>query len=152
MKPSFATPADLADWLGEDISDTADIKRAEMTLAVASSLVRRETGRQWLDEQGNLVNPIPDELAQVTIMSAARAYTNPDGIEDVSEGIDDYNVRERRKVQDAGVYLTRAECDLLAGAGGGRFSSIGVLSTYRGDCGNDAELPVVNSTWKQNGW
>lgn len=131
--PSLATVEELADWLGEEITKPTDIKRAGFALAVASTLVRTETGREWLDERGELVVPRPDVLAQVVVMAAARAFTNPDGIEDVSEGLDDFTTREKRKVQDTGVYLTRAERDMLAGLDRPVFRGLGTVSTTRGD-------------------
>lgn len=133
MAASFATPEDLGVWLGESIDEEPDEKRAEFILAVASTLVRQETGRQWVDDAGNLVSPLPDVLKQVTVMSAARAYSNPEGVETVSEGIDDYTVHERRKVQDAGIYLTRAERQMLADLNRSEFRGLGTVSTTRGD-------------------
>lgn len=130
--PAFATTDDLGDWLGESIPE-ADLNRAEFALRFASSLIRAETARDWLDDAGNLVVPLPDVLTEVAVMSASRAFTNPDAIEDVSGGIDDFNTRERRKVQDAGVYLTKAERRMLADLVRPKFGGIGTVSTSRGD-------------------
>lgn len=147
MSLPFAVVDDLADWLGESITDPVEVKRAEFVLSVASTLVRTETGREWVDSSGSLVSPLPDALKQVTVMAAARAYLNPDGIEDVSEGLDDYTVRERRRVQDAGVYLTSAERMMLAGLDRPRFRGLGTVSTTRGDYGPCNCFPAVNSNW-----
>lgn len=130
--PAFANADDLGEWLGESIAES-DIDRAEFALRFASSLIRAETARDWLDDDGKLVEPLPDVLSQVTVMSASRAFVNPDAVEDVSEGIDDFNTRERRKVQDAGVYLTKAERRMLANLVRSKTGGLGTVSTKRGD-------------------
>ena len=127
--PPFADVVALSDWLGEPISEPADIKRAEGVLRLASTLVRHETGKSWTNETGILLNPLPDALSLVTIQAAARAYSNPEGL--TSESVDDAQVS--RKVEGVGVYLTTAERDLLASLAGRPHRGLGTVRTSRGD-------------------
>jgi len=127
--PAFATVQNLADWLGEPITDTGDISRANGALAMASALVRTETGKQWVDEHASLVNPLPDALSLVTLQAAARAYSNPEGL--TSERVDDAQVS--RKVDEAGVYLTASERDLLTPLAGRPHRGLSTIATHRGD-------------------
>lgn len=127
---SLAGVPDLADWLGETI--VSDDKRAGWALRAASALVRQETGKSWLDDDGTLVDPLPDDVAVVTLACAARGYVNPRGVTDASEAVDDYNHREQVRVDEAGFFLTESEKQIL-GALTGATSSIGTISTERGD-------------------
>ena len=77
-KPPFAEPDALAEWIGEGIDATsADWKRARRVLRAASNLVRTQTGRDWLNDDGTLDNPLPEQLVDVTVACAARFYLNP---------------------------------------------------------------------------
>ena len=126
---SLAGVTDLADWLGEPIPEgTADAKRAEACLRVASALVRSEAGRTWLDEEGHL-NDVPEEAVMVALYCAGRVYSNRDG--QTRMGIDDYT--EAWKVEEAGAYLTASEKRMLAPLSASAFGSLGVIGTTRGD-------------------
>src|SRR5690606_19370598 len=78
---ALASVAQLAEYIGEEImANSADEKRAQWALRAASSLVRRNTGnRTWLEDDGSLVDPLPDDIVLVTLAAAARKYTNPEG-------------------------------------------------------------------------
>lgn len=151
MKPSFATPSDLADWLGEAIEGDAETKRAELTLRAVSAAVRSETQKSWVDEIGALLPNLPDELSLVTLMAAGRFFSNPDDIEDISEGVDDWNVRERRRTQGVGISLTNTEKDMLANIAMSKaHRGLSVVSTTRGDFGHCDHFPAVNGNWPCN--
>lgn len=139
----LASVPDLSDWLGETIG-AAEQQRAGWALRAASALVRQETGKTWLDDNGALLDPLPDDVAVVTLACAARGYINPRGVADASETVDDYSHREQTKVDEAGFYLTESEKQLL-GTLTGATSSIGTISTERGDlcpmpCDEDERL------------
>src|SRR5690606_91213 len=104
--PPLAEVRDLADWVGEEIA-SAD-RRAGAVLRAASALVRAEAGRTWVGADGELVDEtlIPDEVIAITVQSAARAWTNPDGY--TSERIGDYSY-SRGSDFESGVFLTAAE-------------------------------------------
>lgn len=127
--PPLATVDDLVDWIGEPIEGDADVARAGGVLSLASALVRRETERSWVEEGGGLASNIPDDVRLVTLACAARGYLNPEGM--VDESLDDY--RGRRIVQEAGLYLTASERDLLAPLAGRPHQGLGVVSTTRGE-------------------
>lgn len=124
----LATVEDLGDWLGESITDPADVKRAELCLRAASALVRSETGRTWLSDDG-VLEDVPESVAMVTLYCASRVYDN-------REAQNRWNVDDAGggwKVDEAGAYLTASEKDILAGFSGRRFGGLGTVSTTRGD-------------------
>ena len=132
--PAFAEVDALSDWLGEEItSGSKEEKRAKGALRMASALVRAETRREWVDDDNNLVDSLPDVLALVTIQAAARGFTNPYGATSANESIDDYQTGERYLVQEAGIYLTDSEKALLEPCAGRRFGGLGTVSRTRGE-------------------
>lgn len=84
-----------------------DLAKAEADLEDASNLVRAETGKSWLNEQGLPVAPGPVET--VVLKAALRCYRNPD--EFSSEAEDGYTWR--REPDSVTPYLNQAEKDLL---------------------------------------
>lgn len=129
--PPLAPVQDLADWIEEEIEDeTPAFKRAEAVLRMASSLVRKETKRSWLNEtKTTVVSDIPDEVVQVCVQAAARKYTNPDDY--TQEREDDFF--GARKVDEAGVYLTDSEKALLAEYAGNLHGGLRTITTTRDD-------------------
>lgn len=73
MIDSLATVQDVADRVGEEITDPGDIRLAEVLLRIVSAQVRHYGG-DWMD-------PIlaPDVATAITIEAAARGYLNPEG-------------------------------------------------------------------------
>ena len=125
---TLATVSELADWLGETIdSSTVEGKRAAMCLRIASALVRRESGRTWLDDAGELVDPLPEDVKLVTLYCASRVFDNPNA--QTRGGVDDYT--EGWKVDEAGAYLTASERRMLAPFRASASSGLGVVSTTR---------------------
>lgn len=123
-EPTLASVAELADWIGEPITaDTVDGKRAVMCLRAASALVRKESGRTWLDTAG----PIPEDVKMVTIYCASRIYDNRNA--QTRGGVDDY--QEGWKVDEAGAYLTASERRLLAAFRAAPAAGIGTVATTR---------------------
>lgn len=124
----LAEVSDLADWLGEPISEDADVKRAESVLRAASALVRRFTEKPWLAPDGSLDPAMPDDVTLVTIQVAARGYSNPEGW--ANEAVDDWR-GGGRIVEEAGLYLTASEKAVLGAHVASRTSGIGVLATTK---------------------
>lgn len=138
--PAFAEVSNLADWLGEQITEPGDVTRAQGVLRLASALVRRGTKKPWTDENGHLLPDLPDDLQLVTLAAAARGYTNPEA--NTLEGVDDGQVQ--RKVEESGVYLTKSEqglCDALRGA---THSGLSTVSTTRGESAPHSLRSVTN--------
>lgn len=125
---TLATVGELADWLGEPIvEDSVEGKRAAMCLRAASALVRKESGRTWLQESGQVVTDLPDDVKMVTLYCASRVFDNRNAQTD--GGIDDY--REGWKVDESGAYLTASERRQLSGFRDAASSGLGVVSTVR---------------------
>jgi len=57
--PPFADETALGEWLGEDITDEKDVKRAQRCLRAASNRIRRYTKRSWGDEKKKNRAPPP---------------------------------------------------------------------------------------------
>jgi hypothetical protein len=103
----------------------ADLARANASLEDASSLVRAEAGKPWLD--GNTVTA-PAQVVTIVIKAALREYKNPDGFS--SEQIGDYSYRTDNV---GGVYLTEDERRIVrmaAGTGGAGMGTIRTPSEY----------------------
>ena len=135
---TLATVGELADWLGETIiENTTEGKRAAMCLRAASALVRKESGRTWLTEAGEVVSPLPEEVRMVTLYCASRVFDNRNA--QTRGALDDY--QEGWKVDEAGAYLTSSERRQLAPFRSATASGLGVVSTTR------REGPAVGSGW-----
>lgn len=119
---------ELADWLGETITDgTADHKRALLCLRMASTLVRTEAGKSWLKDDGGLDSP-PEVAVMVTIYCASRVFENREA--QTRGGIDD--LTESWKVEEAGAYLTASERRQVAALRGGT-PGLSTIGTTRVD-------------------
>lgn len=121
---------ELAEWIGEPIPEgSAESRRALMCLRIASALVRRESGRTWLDDSNNLVSPVPEDAVMVTIYCASRVYDNREA--QTRGGIDDSD--GQWLVDESGAYLTASEKRMLSGFRGSAHGGLGTVSTTRGE-------------------
>lgn len=103
----LAAVGDLEARLGHTLTaGTVDRARAEAALADASSLIRAETGSNWLADDGVTLTA-PDPVVTITIHAALRGYRNPDGF--ASENLGEYGYR----LDAVGVYLTEEEKRVL---------------------------------------
>lgn len=135
--PAFAAVESLAEWLGEPIEENStDWNRAKRCLRAASNRIRRYTRRTWVDENNKLIDPLPEDLEDVTLACAGRFYQNPEGETQWSRQIDDAMDGGSRKVDEAGLYLTASEMqtlDDLVADQSPLIGGIGVISTTRGE-------------------
>jgi hypothetical protein len=141
----LAEVLDLSDWLGEPITEAADVTRAESVLAAASVLVRNFTGKTWLVDE--LIDPaLPDDVLMVAVQVAARGYINPEGWRD--EQVDDWSGRGR-VVPEAGLFLTASEKTILGTYRAVTPRGIGVMGTTRWPAATaDAGyVPTDGGTW-----
>lgn len=128
--PLLAGVSELAEWIGEAIpEDTVDGKRAALCLRVASALVRAESGQTWVDDTGELVDPLPEDIHMVTLYCAGRVFDNRNA--QTRGSVDDYS--ESWKVDESGAYLTATEKRLLAPFKATRFGGLSTVSTTRGE-------------------
>lgn len=124
----LAGVTELADWIGEAIpAESAEFRRAELCLRLASALVRKESGQTWVDAAGALVTP-PEDAVLVTLYCASRVYDNRNA--QTRGGLDDYS--EGWKVDESGAYLTVSEKRMLAPFKSSGFGGIGTVATTRG--------------------
>jgi hypothetical protein len=127
---TLAGVTELADWLGEPIvADSADAKRAQLCLRLASALVRKESGQTWVGADGLLVDPVPEDAVMVTLYCASRVYDNRNA--QTMGAIDDS--REGWKVDEAGAYLTESEKRMLSQFKTTSFRGLGTVATTRED-------------------
>jgi len=127
---TLAGVTELADWLGEPIvADSANDKRAQLCLRLASALVRKEAGRTWTDDLGNVIDPVPDDAVMVTLYCASRVYDNRNA--QTMGAIDDS--REGWKVDEAGAYLTESEKRMLSQFKATSWRGLGTVATTRED-------------------
>lgn len=132
---TLATVGELADWLGESITESSvEGKRAVMCLRAASALVRKESGRTWLTDTGELVAPLPEDVKMVTLYCASRVFDNRNA--QTRGGVDDWT--EAWKVDESGAYLTASERKMLAPFRSANVGGLGVVATTR------RETPVVD--------
>lgn len=75
--PTLATVDDLERRLDQTITAR---DQAEALLEYASALIRGYTGRTYVDDDGDLVDPLPDGVTQVCVEMVFRAITNPAGV------------------------------------------------------------------------
>ncbi|HVM07199.1 MAG TPA: hypothetical protein VM345_01950 [Acidimicrobiales bacterium] len=137
MLPALASVEDFTARLGRDLADTTEAARVQALLEDASVLVRQAAGLTWVDENGDLVEDVPDVAVMVTLAAARRAFDNPSGV--AAKSVDDVSITFSR---GSGLYLLDEEKTLLAGLGGGR-SGLWTISTTRGDGDTDRYLDVV---------
>lgn len=125
---TLASVGELADWLGETIpANSGEAKRAALCLRAASALVRKESGRTWLQDSGELAADLPEDVKMITLYCASRVFDNRNA--QTQGGIDDY--QEGWKVDESGVYLTATERRTLSSFRSASFGGLGSVSTTR---------------------
>lgn len=102
--PPLATLEELAAEVDDDAVLTS--RRAPRLLARASALVRSFTGQTWVDENGDLVDDVPDAVVEVVLAAAARAWRNPSGV--VQDTTGPFTVRWSERSAE-GIFLTDDE-------------------------------------------
>lgn len=147
MLPAFASFQELAARTPGGIDDS-DLERALAALDDASSLIRDEAGKSWVDTDGNLALPIgadawrADTLVRVCCSAARRSLDNPEGV--TQESLGAYSVGVSNSSSD--VYLTSGERRSVKRAAGK--GSIGAVPITRGPletrtCSDTQYLPVT---------
>lgn len=114
MLPPLASVEDLT-------INVTDPAVAEAKLRSASTRVRSFVGNDYVDEDGELVPDIPDEVIAVVIDAAERAIVNPGGVTGEQVGQYSYQIASGNS---GGVYLTKQEKSMLRAVRG----SLGVSS------------------------
>lgn len=125
----------------EDLTVTVtDPAVAEAKLRSASTRVRSFVGNDYVDEAGELVDDIPDEVITVVIDAAERAIVNPRGVTGEQVGQYSYQIASGG---GGGVYLTKQEKSMLRGVRGSiGISTAKLTSNLPPFYGNTVYLPV----------
>lgn len=87
--PPLADVEALETWLGVTFTE-GETTRAGAVLGHASSTIRSEVGRNFVDADGALIEDIPDHIVDLTVRLAARMWANPKGV--TQEGTGPFNV------------------------------------------------------------
>jgi hypothetical protein len=129
--PAFASIEDLEARLPGGLSGD-DTERAQAALADAASLIRAETSKAYVNEDGDLDLPTgadawrADTLVRVNLSAAVRALVNPDGVK--AEQIVSYRYELGNDSPD--VYLTASEKRAVRKAAG--LVGLAAVATTRG--------------------
>jgi hypothetical protein len=107
--PPLASVTDLEARLVAPITDAHQRERAEALLADASTLVRYEANRTWVDPDTGLPTAVPDVAVTICLQAALRAFYNPAQVASQQLGA--------ASVRYGDVWLTGSECERLAGLG-----------------------------------
>lgn len=134
-RPALATVDDLEILLGESVPD-AD--QADARLQQASAIVRAFAGTTWLNDAGDALEGVPDDIPGVVTAMVERASRNPDGAVQESAGP---FTRSFGPEAASRLYLTGNEKLVIRAAVGS--TGIGTLATSRGDL----ETPPVRDDW-----
>lgn len=129
--PAFAEPEDLADWLGIEFTED-ESGRVAMVLRMASSRIRSYVGKTFVDDEGNLADPLPEALTLTAITVAGRAWDNPTGELQATAGATTVIHGQGGDSLD----LTDSEKDMLNDpeiVGTTAVLGIGTITTTRGD-------------------
>lgn len=115
---------------------------AEAKLRSASTRVRAFVGNDYVDEAGNLVDDIPDEVIAVVTDAAERAIVNPRGVTGEQVGQYSYQIASGG---GGGVYLTKQEKSMLRGVRGSiGISTAKLTSNLPPHYGNTVWVPVAD--------
>jgi hypothetical protein len=124
--PQLADVDQLRAWPGVDVP-TEQEAAANAVLARASSVVRRQAGKTWVDTDGAL-SGVPPEIPGIVVETAARFWNNPHGASMVVRGP---FTEAFSQALEAGVFLTQTQKDDIAAAVSARKSKLWTLGTTR---------------------
>jgi hypothetical protein len=137
LRPLVDTP-ELGHWLAEDLAGSEE--RAQLVVQAASTRVRAETGRTWIDEDTDELDDIPDPVRIVTLMLAERLWRLPTGVS--QESVGSYQVSYYMQAA-RGLVLTADERAMLGPSTLGPVQGLWTLGTTRGEL----ETPPVWDDW-----
>lgn len=131
-RPALATVADLERLLGASV---ADEDQADARLEQASAIVRAFARQTWLNDAGDALEGVPDDIPLVVAGMVERATRNPDGATQESAGPFSRSFGPEAASR---LYLTSADKLVIRAAVGS--TVIGTLSTSGGDLETAAVL------------
>lgn len=131
--PALATIAALEARLGGHQLDQGEAIQAESLIAYASAVIRGYTGRTYVDDDGELIDPLPDGISEVAVEMVFRAITNPAGVTQDTAG--PFTVSFGTDAAQR-IYLTGSDRTIL-----GRRSGLWTQPTTRGPIEMTSVLP-----------
>lgn len=118
MTDTYAAPSDLADWLEMEFTP-AQSRRAQLLIEGATAVIDAEAGQAFSSP--------PNSIKIVCLSCAARAFTNPGGVEAETAGPFSATYRADN------LYLTAAEKKIVANEVDDGVPGVWVLGTTRGE-------------------
>lgn len=129
--PPLASVEDLEVRLGYPL-EGAEAGRAESVLVAASELIRDVAGKDWVDDDGELLG-VPRRVVQICIDVAYRAFVNPEALTQRSIGDSSKSWDRTGREGGEAVYLTQREEHAVRRAAQGRtFWSVTLVSPWSG--------------------
>lgn len=125
-RPALATRSDLEARLGATLP-VSQYLQADARLADASEIVRAYAGKTWLNEAGDALEGVPEQIAGVVASMVERATRNPDGT--TAETAGPFSRSFGVAASDR-LYMTKSE-KMVVRAAAGRLG-LGSISTTRG--------------------
>lgn len=126
--PSLVDLQALAAWLRRADFAGDEATWAQAVLDAASTRVRSETGQSYVD--GETLTEVPDPVATVTLLVAARAWRNPKGV--IHETAGPYSARYAEAVAQV-VFLTDSDLAMLVDAKATARPALWTMGTTRGE-------------------
>jgi hypothetical protein len=133
--PALAEVRNLEDRMRRSFETDEDLSWAESVLNAASTLVRAESGKNWLDPDDATVVVAPDIIREIVIRVAERAIRNPDGLSSESAG--DYSYQRNGVSGDGAMFLTDWELEMLRKVAGK--GKLWTQQLTRGECYDSTE-------------
>ena len=143
MTVALVTTTELFTWLGVDEGSvsTADTNRAQGYIDAASARVRSEARQTWLNEAGDALEGVPDEIPGIVLQVAERKWRNPSGV--VHETAGPFSARHSEDIA-SGIYLTEDEAERLKAYRPSQTGGLYTIRTTRGDLETrDGDIDVV---------
>ncbi len=146
--PALVTIEAFFAWVGlaADEQSAGDIERAESYISAASARVRSEARQTWLNEAGDALEGVPDDVPGIVLEVVERKWRNPSGV--VHETAGPFSARYAEGVAN-GIYLTEHEIDQLKRYRPSQTSGLHTIRTSRDDALEtdlDGYLTVDGST------
>jgi hypothetical protein len=130
MLPALASLTDMEDRLKPRVLTTDEQTRASAALVDASTIVREESRREWVDDNGD--PDAPDILVRIVLKAALRDFNNPHNVASETETEGPYSHSVTYAAGTTNVALTAEELEIVRRYRPRNKSPLWTLSTTRG--------------------
>jgi hypothetical protein len=111
MLPALATLADFEARLKPRVLSTDEETRASAALDDASAIVREESRRDWVDDNGQ--PDAPDILVRIVLKAALRDFNNPNSLASETESEGPYSRSVTYAAGTTNVALTAEDLEIV---------------------------------------